>query len=180
MAQVCEQLAPSELVVKQLREALEYVIKCFDAAQFEGLAVVLSETRDKRLKDLVERRLMVAAATARSALSVQPGITTSLDTYMAEALAERDAEIEALKRISKENLEEFANTLASAREANERLREALEYYVDREPPQAVGANSSVGRAALSPQPALDRLGTCVEATSDEPYHCAEGPRKEPK
>jgi hypothetical protein len=40
--------------------ALEEVIGCFAAARVEGLDAALMETSDRRLKDLVERRLMYA------------------------------------------------------------------------------------------------------------------------
>jgi hypothetical protein len=51
--------------VKQ--DVMEEVIGCFRAAEAEGLAQVLSETTDERLKDLVERRLMHALYAALAA-----------------------------------------------------------------------------------------------------------------
>lgn len=44
---------------KRVTEALDEVLGSFDAAFTEGLAEVLAETTDERLKDLVERRLLV-------------------------------------------------------------------------------------------------------------------------
>lgn len=40
-------------------ESNGYLAACFDAAISEGLCEALAETQDERLKDLVERRLMV-------------------------------------------------------------------------------------------------------------------------
>lgn len=53
--------------------------------------------------------------------------------------------------ISQHNTEiaELRQQLAEAKAENGKLREAIQYYVDREPSRPVGANVSVGREALA-------------------------------
>jgi len=51
-------------VIMKLKESklknklAQEVVSCFESAIVEGLIETLNETQDKRLKDLVERRLM--------------------------------------------------------------------------------------------------------------------------
>lgn len=48
---------------------LNEVVNCFSAAYYEGLELVLAETTDERLKDLVERRLLYAFYAAQEVLN---------------------------------------------------------------------------------------------------------------
>lgn len=45
---------------KLLTEAVQTARGCFAAAEVEGLSQVLAETKDERLKDLIERRILHA------------------------------------------------------------------------------------------------------------------------
>jgi hypothetical protein len=58
--------------VSESKPLAAYVIGCFSAAEAEGLQDVLAETTDKRLKDLVERRLMHAFYAAQNTAPPQP------------------------------------------------------------------------------------------------------------
>ena len=53
-------------------KALLEIVGCFKAAEIAGLEEALAESTDKRLKDLVSRRLMYALYAANMALFVRP------------------------------------------------------------------------------------------------------------
>lgn len=67
-----DQTKQLDAMIGRLKQALNSVGGCFDAANCEGLLEALAETNDERLKDLVERRLMYANEYARAALASAP------------------------------------------------------------------------------------------------------------
>ena len=67
---------------------LKEVVGCFEAALAEGLQETLAETKDERLKDLVERRLMHAMTAALAA--PQPSQGAEPDWYRSEVLRAGD------------------------------------------------------------------------------------------
>ncbi len=64
-----DELALSE---GRLREALQYVVDCFTAAEVEGVLELLRDTEDADLKDRVERRIYFAKDRAMQELEKQP------------------------------------------------------------------------------------------------------------
>ena len=60
MAQAPTSLEKALAIIEELGAAVEYAVQCFEAAEVEGLAKVLYDSEDERLKDLVERRLLYA------------------------------------------------------------------------------------------------------------------------
>lgn len=74
--------APQPAVVSN---ELGNFIACFDAAFAEGLTEVLAETTDTRLKDLVERRLLIAYAEAIGPTTQQPATADAVRTSCFDA-----------------------------------------------------------------------------------------------
>jgi hypothetical protein len=62
----------------QAIHALQEVCGCFDAAYVEGLADILANSEDEKLKDLVNRRLLPAYWAAQALLPAPPAPVPSI------------------------------------------------------------------------------------------------------